>query len=67
MKPDLVNRLTRSPPLVPFTPSQRLDLNFAAYDLPFALAFTLKQKAIGTSLKLSCPSACPSEKALFFV
>jgi hypothetical protein len=31
VKPDRLDRSNRSPPLVPFTPSRRLDLNFAAF------------------------------------
>jgi hypothetical protein len=50
---------------MPFTPSQRFDLNFAAHDLPSLSALTLQEKPMSTSLKLFCPSAYPAWKALF--
>lgn len=64
VKPDRTDRSNLSPPLVPFTPSQRLDLNIAALGFSSVSALTLSQKPMGTSLKLSGPSAYPDSEAL---
>jgi hypothetical protein len=50
---------------MPFTPSQRFDLNIAAYESSSVSALTLLQKLTSTSLELLCPSAFPVWKALF--
>jgi hypothetical protein len=66
VKPDESDRSNPSPPLVSFTPSRRLDLNFAALKFPLPSAVTLRLKLKSTSLKLLRPSARSNEKALLF-
>jgi hypothetical protein len=64
VKPDTANRSTVPPPLVPFTPLRRLDLNFAAHDPLPPKALTLRRKSMNTSPKLHGPSAYPDWNAL---